>query len=191
MQNGDGEQGGDSGREGFVPNEDLGETTVRLVRAPADADAIEWSHGGGPCFACAFIKKKETAKDPFNDDDVRDAYTDLMRLAQENYARMSNPELVRLVHGFYEKEIRPLGFDEWTTTSISRHFLFHTKDEDTLMQEATDILYSQIQSLRSRTWCENTLDQTVEPHHKNIATLERLIRALGDHLTKKKNRKNS
>lgn len=192
-----GGDGGDSeGRRGeqFVPNEDLGEqATVRMVHAPADADAIEWSaHGGGPCFACAFVKKKDDKDgDPFNEMDAKDAYDDMMRLIQDNYARMSNPELVRLVHAFYQREIRPLGFGEWTPASISRHVLFHTQDEDVLMQEATNILYSQIQSLRSRTWVENTLDQTLEPIHKNILTMERLIRSLGDHLTKKKTRKNS
>ena len=188
------EGGSDSGREGFVANEDLGEpATVRMVHAPADADTVECSaNGGGHCFACRFVKKKsENDGDPFNDTEAKDAYDDMMRLIQDNYARVSNPELVRLVHDFFQREIRPLGFDDWTPASISRHILFHTNDEDVLMQETTSILYSQIQSLRARTWTENTLDQTVEPHHKNILTMERLIRALGDHLTKKKNRKNN
>jgi hypothetical protein len=59
------------------------------------------------------------------------------------------------------------------------------------MQEATAILYSQIQSVRNKTWIENTADGTIEPHSKNILLMDKLIRGLGDHLTKKKNRKTS
>ena len=105
---------------------------------------------------------------------------------------MSNPELVELVHAYYEREIRPLGeFPEWTKRCIARHFLVHTNDEDVLMQEATAILYSQIQSVRNKTWVENAADGTIEPHHKNILLMDKLIRGLGDHLTRKKNRKNN
>jgi hypothetical protein len=191
---GDSEPGGGmSGRNGFVPNGALGEATVESVRAPADADALDWSSTGGPCFACAFIRKKEGPEDPFNDMDAKDAYQELMSLIQDNYSRISNPELIKLIYGFYQKEIRPLGYDDWSPASISRHLIFHTNNEDVMMQEATDILYAQIQSLRPRTWTETRGEGpfTLEPNHKNILTMERLIRGLGDHLTKKKNRKNT
>jgi hypothetical protein len=174
-------------QEQFIPNEALGEETPRFTRAPADADALEWSESGGTCFACTFVKKKKTLDDPFNGGEVQDAYDELMELMQDNYAKISDPELVKLVHGFYEREIRPLGYDEWTPECIARHILFHTNDEDTIMHEVTKILYSQIQSLRSKTWTVS--EGRCEPCHKNITTLERLIRGLGDHLTKKKNRK--
>ena len=44
-------------REGFVPNEDLGEPSSRLVRAPADADALDGDDKGDVCFACNFVKQ--------------------------------------------------------------------------------------------------------------------------------------
>lgn len=182
-----GEGGGNSARDELVRNDDLGEPVPRMVCAPADADAIDWVDGGGSCFACTFVKRKEDTTDPFNDREAQDAYSDMMRLIQDNYTHISNTQLVKLVHEFYCSQIQPLGFGPWTRASISRHLLFHTNDEDVIMQEGTDILYSQIQSLRSRTWWCN--DGVMEPHHKNIATLERLIRSLDDHLTKKKNRK--
>jgi|AntAceMinimDraft_1070359.scaffolds.fasta_scaffold09742_2 hypothetical protein len=171
----------------FYPNEQLGEETPRLVRAPADADAIEWSESGGTCFACTFIKKTGDLEDPFNGAEAHDAYDEMMSLIQDNYGKVSDPELVKLVHGFYEHEIRPLGYDEWTQASIARHILFHTNDEDTIMHEITKILYSQIQSLRSKTW--TVVEGRCEPCNKNILMMDRLIRGLGDHLTKKKNRK--
>jgi len=178
---------------GFVPNEELGEPTSRLVRAPADVDAFDYGGEEEPCFACRFAKRKDETADPFNGGEVSDAYDDMMRLVEENYGKgVSNPELVELVHAYYEREIRPLGnFPEWTKRTIARHFLVHTNDEDVLMQEATAMLYSQIQSVRIKTWVENAADGTIEPHHKNIFLMEKLIRGLGDHLTKKKNRKTS
>jgi hypothetical protein len=183
--------GNDIGRDGFVPNAELGEATARLVRAPADVDALDYGGNEEPCFACEFAKRKDKETDPFNGGEVSDAYDDMMSLVTENYGKgISNPELFRLVQAFYEREIRPLGdFPEWSTKSIARHFLVHANDEDVLMQEATAILYSQIQSVRSKTWIENTADGTIEPHSKNIILMEKLIRGLGDHLTKKKNRK--
>jgi hypothetical protein len=182
-----GDEARNNARDEFVSNEELGEPVVRMMRAPADADAIDWCDDGGTCFACTFVKKKSEVADPFNDREAQDAYTDMMRLIRDNYTRISNPELVKLVDAFYQDQIQPLGFGPWTSKSIARHLLFHTNDEDTLMQESTDMLYSQIQSLRTRTWFCN--DGVMEPHHKNIAAMERLIRSLDDHLTKKKNRK--
>ena len=192
---GDGGGGGFGGvGGGFVPNDELGEPTSRLVRAPADVDALDYAGGEDePCFACRFAKRKDESADPFNGGEVSDAYDDMMRLVDENYGKgVSNPELVELVHAYYEREIRPLGnFPEWTRRSIARHFLVHVNDEDVLMQEATAMLYSQLQSVRNKTWIENAADGTIEPHHKNIILMEKLIRGLGDHLTKKKNRKNN
>jgi hypothetical protein len=186
----DEEGAGESDRNGgFVANEELGEPSTRPVRAPADADAIEWNDAGGACFACAFTKRKQETIDTFNEDEVQDAYADMIRLIADNYTRMSNPELVKLIHAFYEREIRPLGFDEWTHTSIARHIMFHTNDEDTIMQEMTTILYSQIQSLRSQTWVECSAEAKIDPSHKNILLLDRLCKSLGDHLAKKKLRK--
>ena len=180
---------GQEQQEYFVPNEELGEPGSKMVCAPADADVVDLSKGGGgPCFACNFVKKKDNADDPFNDGEIRDAYADMIRLQQDNYGKMSMPSLVNLIYDFYEREIRPMGYEEWTKTSISRHILFHQNDEDVMMQETTDMLYAQMQSLRSKTWCENTVDASVEPHHKNIATILNVVRALDDHLTKKKNR---
>lgn len=187
-ENGTGDRGREGAEEFFVPNDELGEGTVRMVRAPADADVIDLSHHGGKCFACNFVKKKDNPDDPFNDGEMRDAYADMMRLQQDNYGKMSTTELVNLIHDFYEKEIRPMGYDEWTKTSIARHILFHQNDEDVMMQETTDMLYAQLQSIRSRTWCENTTEGTLEPHHKNINAMISIVKTLDDHLTKKKNR---
>ena len=175
----------------FVPNEELGEPVSRLTRAPADADALDYGNEAEPCFACAFVKRRDDDEDPFNGAEVTDAYDDMMRLVSDNYSKgISNPELFRLVKNFYDREIRPLGdFPEWSVSSIARHFIFHTNDEDVLMQEATSMLFAQIQSVRAKTWVENGADNTVEPHHKNIFLMEKLIRGLGDHLTKKKNRR--
>ena len=186
---GGGGGGGGGGADGFfVPNEDLGEGSVRMVCAPADADVMDLSDGGGRCFACNFVKKKDNPEDPFNDGEMRDAYADMMRLQQDNYGKMSTPELVNLIHDFYEREIRPMGYEAWTKTSIARHILFHQNDEDVMMQETTDILYAQLQSIRSRTWCENTAEGTLEPHHKNLNAMLSIVKTLDDHLTKKKNR---
>lgn len=179
-------------RDQFVPNGELGEPpSIRLVRAPADADALDCEDkDGGECFACAFTNNKKI-EDVFNSSEVQDAYDDMMRLINDNYAKgISNPELIKLVYAFYEREIRQLcDFPEWTKTSISRHLLYHTNNEDVLMQEATNMLYSQIQSLRTKTWIQNVNDGTIEPNHKNIALLSNLIRGLDDHLVKKKARK--
>jgi hypothetical protein len=188
---GDGGQQRSHERRNFVPNEELGEPpSLRLVRAPADADTLDCDDFESECFACAFTNKKKP-EDPFNASEVQDAYEDMMRLISENYSRgVSNPELVKLVYAFYEREIRQLGdFPEWTLSSISRHMLYHTNNEDVLMQEATNMLYSQIQSLRSKTWVKNDSDGTCEPVHKNICLLDKLIRGLDDHLVKKKARK--
>ena len=176
------------GRGFFVPNEDLGEPGVKMVRAPADADMMDLSSSGGKCFACEFVNKKDETNDPFNEGDVRDAFSDMTRLQRDNYGKMSTPELVDMIYNFYEIEIRPMGYQEWSRVSIARHILFHENDEDVMMQETTDMLYAQLQSLRSRTWCYNATENTTEPHHKNINTMLHVCRALGDHLTKKKNR---
>ena len=178
----------------FVPNDDLGEEpTSRLVGAPADADAIEATEDGCVCFACAFTKM-DAAKDmdPFNGTEARDAYADMLKLIEENYANgISNPRLVDMVYQFYEKEIRPLGqFGEWTKKSIARHLLYHTGNEDVLQQEMTNMMYAQIQSIRSRTWVESAHDGMLEPHHKNIQLLDRLVKSLGDHLAKRRAKKN-
>ena len=180
---------------GFVPNNDLGRDledapTTRLVGAPADADAINCADDHTECFACTFTNKKKTA-DPFNGSEVQDAYDDMMRLINDNYSKgISNPELVKLVHAFYEREIRPMGdFPQWTRASISRHILYHTNDEDIIMQEGTNIYYSQIQSMRDKTWTLNISDGTCEPNLRQIALLDKLIRGLDDHLVKKKARK--
>lgn len=180
------------GREGqeefFVPNDELGEGTVRMVCAPADAEVMDLSESGGRCFACNFVKKKDNPDDPFNDGEMRDAYADMMQLQQDNYGKISTTELVNLIHDFYEREIRTMGYGVWTKTSIARHILFHQNDEDVMMQETTDMLYAQLQSIRSRTWCENTAEGTLEPHHKNLNTMLSIVKTLDDHLTKKKNR---
>ena len=183
---------GHSDGNGFVPNDDLGEPpTSRLVRAPADADVIDSADDGCVCFACAFTKMDAAGEDPFNGAEIKDAYQDMLRLIEDNYGNgVSNPHLVNMVYDFYEKEIRPLGrFDEWTKTSISRHLLYHTNNEDVLQQEMTNMMYAQIQSIRSRTWVESIHDGTLEPHHKNITLLDRLVKSLGDHLAKKKAKK--
>ena len=69
---------------------------------------------------------------------------------------------------------------------IARHMLYHTGNEDVLHQEMTNIMYAQIQSIRDRTWIESIHDGTLEPHHKNIQLLDRLIKGLGDVLAKKR-----
>jgi len=187
----EGEQDENNNLGGYVPNEDLGEPpATRLVRAPADADAIDMSEDGGVCFACVFAKRK-VESDPFNASEARDAYDDMEKLIADNYARgVSNPHLVDLVYSFYEQEIRPIGnYDAWTKTSIARHLLYHTNSEDVIVQEMTNILYSQIQSLRPKTWVENVCDGSCEPHHKNILLMDKLMRGLDDHFTKRKARK--
>jgi hypothetical protein len=175
----------------FVGNDELGEPpSTRLIKAPADADALDGTDDGGVCFACAYTRQGRE-DDPFNSGETTDAYDDMLKLISDNYAKgISNPQLVNMVFEYYENEIRTLGdFPTWTKKSIARHLLFHTNSEDVMMQEATSMLYSQIQSIRGRTWVENIMEGTVEPMHKNICLLDKLIRGLGDHLTKKKARK--
>ena len=185
----EGEQ--DEINQGYIPNEELGEPpSSRLVRAPADADAIDTNDSGGVCFACVYAKQ-QTAVNPFTAGDVRDAYDDMEKLISDNYSSgISNPHLIDLVYAFYEQEIRPIGdYGVWTKTSIGRHLLYHTNSEDVMTQESTNMLYSQVQSLRSKTWIENLADGSFEPHHKNLQLLEKMIRSLDDHLAKKKARK--
>lgn len=185
------DRGGDQNR--FVDNEDLGEPpTSRLVRAPTDADVIDANEDGCVCFACAFTKMDATKDaDPFNGVEVQDAYQDMLKLVEEHYGNgVSNPQLVDMVYEFYEREIRPLGqFEEWTKKSIARHLLYHTGNEDVLQQEMTNMMYAQIQSIRSRTWVQSIHDGVCEPHHKNIQLLDRLVKSLGDHLAKRKAKK--
>jgi hypothetical protein len=174
----------------FVPNEELGELpSAVLVKAPADADALDGADDGGVCFACAYARQGRE-EDPFNAGETRDAYDDMQKLIAENYGKgISNPQLVSMVFDYFEREVRPLGnFEAWSKRSITRHLLFHTNSEDIMMQEATTMLYSQIQSLRGKTWLENRVEGTFEPHLRNNAMLDKLIRGLGDHLTKKKAR---
>ena len=103
---------------------------------------------------------------------------------------MSNDELVNMVHEFYEREIRALGdYEEWTKESIFQHILYHTNDEDVQMHECNSILYAQIQALRHKTWIES--DGEAEPHHKNIYLLDRLVKSLGDSITRRRTRQAS
>jgi hypothetical protein len=181
-----------SGRDpqGFIPNADLGEPpTTRLRRAPGDSDALDCAEDGTTCFACSFIKIKAKSE-PFNLAEATDAYSDLLKLITEHYTTISNPALVDMIFAFYEKEVRPLGdFPRWTRNSIGRHLLYHRHDEDIIMNEAVDMLYAQIQSLRTRCWVENILDGTIEVHSKNVATLNLLLKTLTDTLAKRKSLK--
>jgi hypothetical protein len=182
-----------SGRDprGFVPNRDLGEdsSTTRLARAPGDADALDCSEDGTMCFACNFVKVKANSE-PFNLTEAADAFGDLQKLITEQYTKISNPALVEQIFQFYNTEIRPLGdYGVWTRNSIGRHLLYHRSEEDVIMNEAVSMLYAQIQSLRTRTWSENTLEGTIEPHHKNLALLASLTKTLTDTLGKRKSLK--
>ena len=179
-----------SGRDprGFVPNRDLGEdaSSTRLTRAPGDADALDCSEDGTLCFACNFVKVKANSE-PFNLTEAADAFGDLQKLITDQYTKISNPALVELIFQFYNTEIRPLGdYGVWTRNSIGRHLLYHRSEEDVIMNEAVGMLYAQIQSLRTRTWSENTLDGTIEPHHKNLALIASLTKTLTDTLGKRK-----
>jgi hypothetical protein len=184
-----------SGRDprGFVPNEDLGEPpSTRLSRAPGDADALDCSEDGTVCFACAFVKiRADKDKDPFNLAEATDAYTDMQRLIDQHYSKgISNPALVDMIYAFYQKELRPLGdYPAWTKNSISRHLLYHRGDEEVMMNEAVNMLYAQIQSLRTRCWVVNDLDNTVEVHKSNMNLLASLTKTLTDTLAKRKSLK--
>jgi len=181
-----------SGRDpnGFVPNEELGEPpTSRLARAPGDADALDCSEDGTVCFACSFVKTKAAAdKDPFNLAEVDDAYGDLLKLIEENYAKgISNPALVDLIFKFYNEQINHSGdYPAWSKVSISRHLLYHRNDEDVMMNEAVNMLYAQIQSLRTRCWVEDLNDGTVTVHKSNMTLLASLTKCLTDTCGKRK-----
>jgi hypothetical protein len=179
-----------SGRDprGFVPNQDLGEEppTTKLSRAPGDADALDCSEDGTVCFACNFVKVKANSE-PFNLTEAADAFGDLQKLITEQYMKISNPALVEMILEFYNDQIRPLGdYGPWTRNSIGRHLLYHRNDEDVIMNEAVSMLYAQIQSLRTRVWTENILDGCTEPHHKNLALMVSMTKALTDTLGKRK-----
>jgi hypothetical protein len=177
-----------SGRDprGFVGNDDLGEPpSTRLTRAPGDADALDCTEDGTICFACNFVKVK--ANEPFNLAEATDAFTDLQKFITEQYTKISNPALVELISQFFIHEIQPLGdYPAWTKNSISRHLLYHRNDEDVMLNEAVSMLYAQIQSLRTRCWIENVNDGTLEIHHKNVTTLNLLLKSLTDTLGKRK-----
>jgi hypothetical protein len=181
-------------RGGFVPNHELGEEppSTRLARAPGDADALETAEDGTVCFACNFVKanNNKDPKDPFNLAEATDAFTDLLTMIDTNYTKISNPALVEQIYAFYNAEIRPLGdYAPWTRNSIGRHLLYHRSDEEVILNEAVSILYAQIQSLRTRCWCENLLDGTIEPHKSNLNMLASLTKTLTDTLTKRKSLK--
>ena len=179
--------------EGFIDNEALEANTVGLVAAPTDYDATRHLHrtSNSTCFACRYVQNKNDAGGDagmWNEDDVADAYSDLMRLIKENYAKgISNSELVEMIFNFYEREIRSIAdYGVWSRQSIFQHLFYHTNEEDVQLQECSTILYSQIQSLRQKTWIENSTEGTVEPHHKNIYLLEKLIKSFTESLTKRK-----
>jgi len=179
-----------SGRDphGFVPNEDLGEPpSTRLVRAPGDADALSCSEDGTVCFACGFVKTKAN-KDPFNLAEAEDAFTDMQKMIDQHYNKgISNPALVDMIYEFYNAEIRPLGdYGAWTRISIGRHLLYHRNDEDVMVNEVVNMLYAQVQSLRNKVWVENVLDGCVEPHIKNLTTLNQLVNTMTSTLGKRK-----
>lgn len=170
----------------FVDNENLGERSATLVAAPTDHDAPHAHHRliGQRCFACRYARHKDQIFDAvgaWNCDDVRDAYSDMLRLIAENYNQISNEELANMVHDFYEREIRELvDYGEWSKECIFQHILYHTNSEEVQFQECNNILYAQIQALRHRTWIENPADGTVEPHHKNLLLLEKFVKSFGE-----------
>lgn len=185
----------------FVPNEHLDEEPqVKLVAAPTDKDATEAEieeeeqhivENNSSCFACRYARTADQmahASGTWHADDVRDAYSDMTALIAENYGRgVSNKELVNMVHEFYEREIRSLhDYGVWSKKSILRHILYHSNDDDVHLQESGAILYAQIQALRGKTWIET--NGTLEPHHKNIYLLEKLVKGLGDHINRKRSR---
>jgi hypothetical protein len=95
-----------------------------------------------------------------------------------------------MIYAFYQKELRPLGdYPAWTKNSISRHLLYHRGDEEVMMNEAVNMLYAQIQSLRTRCWVVNDLDNTVEVHKSNMNLLASLTKTLTDTLAKRKSLK--
>ena len=185
-----------SAQRRFVPNESLDEPTAVLVAAPTDHDATEHvANRIGGCFACRYTQKKNEALDragTWNSDDINDAYTDLQNLISTHFGKgVSNKELVDMIYEFYEREIRTVvDYGEWTKECIFQHLLYHTNDEDVQMQECNAIIYAQIQALRQKTWIENTQEGSLEPHHKNIFLLDRLVKSLGDAIGRKKARLN-
>lgn len=182
----------------FVQNEELGVQGRGLVAAPADFNAAQHlhRHATGVCFACRYTQNKSTidrAVGCWNKDDLADAFSEMQRLIQENYGKgVSNEELVDMVHEFYETEIRALSSDDlfapWTKESIYQHIVYHSNEEAVQLQECENILYSQIQSLRQKTWVE-TEEGSHEPHHRNIALLEKMIKSFTESVAKRKARK--
>ena len=75
------------GRE-FLDNAALEEPGTTLVPAPTDRDASKHATSRfrqGACFACKYARNKSdtfTEAGNWNNDDVRDAYGDMMRLIQ-------------------------------------------------------------------------------------------------------------
>lgn len=181
----------------FVPNEELGEQGAGgLVAAPADFNAVCHLHRRGEeCFACRYTHNKSTMDEAvgcWNKDDLSDAFTEMRRLIAENYGRgISNEELVNMVYEFYETEIRRVSpddmFGEWSKNSIYQHIVYHTNDEGVQLQECESILYSQIQSLRQKTWIET--EDGLQPHHRNISLLDKLVKSFTDTVSKRKTRK--
>ena len=78
-------------------------------------------------------------------------------------------------------------FGEWSKNSIYQHIVYHTNDEGVQLQECESILYSQIQSLRQKTWIET--EDGLQPHHRNISLLDKLVKSFTDTVSKRKTRK--
>ena len=115
---------------------------------------------------------------------------DMIKLIRENYGNMTeNDNLVNMIYEYYEREIRSIhDYGEWKKSCIYQHIFCHQCDEDVQMQETTSMLFSQIQSLRTKTWVMNEDTGTTEPHLKNLYLLERLVKSYDDHVAKRRAR---
>ena len=177
----------------IIGNEQLGAEAAREYQtAPADVDGYDCKRDDrNSCFACKYCKKATSGLHEdvgmWTNDGVQDAYTDMCQLITENYGTVANFELFDMVSEFYQNHIRTLyDYGEWTKDSIANHIIFHGHSEDVHMVECTSILFSQIQSLRHKTWIKNNDTGQLEPHTKNLHLLERYIKLLDDHLMKRK-----
>ena len=182
----------------IIGNQQLGvEAPIEYQTAPADVDGYDFKKDSrNGCFACKYCRKAASGIQDdvgmWTNEGVQDAYTDMCQLISENYGTVSNTDLFDMVSDFYESHIRTLyDYGEWSKDSIANHIIFHGHSEDVHMSECTSILFSQIQSLRQKTWIKNNDTGQLEPHAKNLHLLERYVKLLDDHLMKRKTIKKS
>ncbi|KAK3248950.1 hypothetical protein CYMTET_41600 [Cymbomonas tetramitiformis] len=135
------------------------------VRAPGDTAPFngprcDRSSRPERCIACIYAQKydkknieKEDLAD-LDENEQRAVYQEMMELINTHYSRgTSNRELVKMVHKFYNTEIRKhWDYGEWSRRSIWEHIMHHSNDDKVQSNEMRSNLMFQIEALREHAW---------------------------------------